>query len=102
MFRPAGNHWIQESSRKGLDLLATCQLPNGEQFRAMVYERTLTEADRAILIQHKARLQVDPPHWSSRNIAPDDMGLGLLLHGPQLDGGHRIVDLDYDAPPGAA
>jgi hypothetical protein len=97
LFRPPDRHWSSAEPTHTTELAATV-LPNGEQFRAVHYKYHLNDEARAMIGRMKHSAQSTPPHWSTRPIRADDTDAGLLLHGPQTDGGHRIVDLDFDVP----
>ena len=76
--------------------MGVTELPSGEQFRAIAHPFVLDEQGRAILGEHLRDIRVRPVTWATRAIRDDDADAGVLLHGQQPDGGHRIVDLDYE------
>src|SRR5215211_6096986 len=99
LFRPKGNHAPAPAVGERIQLLGACELPNGEQFRAVHYAYEINSQGRANLQAYKERTKHTPMKWSSRPLTNDEFGAGLLLFGIQEDGGHRIVDVDFDPAP---
>lgn len=101
LFRATSDLTAVPGASPSVQLLAAADLPNGDRFRAVYYEKRLTTQDHEALAGYRARSQSNPMQWSSRPPTPDDADSGLLLAGTQPDGGHRVVDLELDGTPTA-
>jgi hypothetical protein len=96
LFRPKGNHAPTPTAGERLQLLGASELPNGEQFRAVYYTYEINAQGHVNLQAYKERTKLTPMKWSTRPLTSDESGAGLLLFGIQEDGGHRVVDVDFD------